>query len=167
MPTYPKILPAESLAAWSRYAVMSRDCTHEGLGRGDGILTQDELRSHIEKLTRDRYEAVARREGAGALTESLSDSRQMLRDMEVAGVEGLNYLPDEIKELELPGHLVRRAVELLMRDDVHAIGEIDQDVIDRARARYFDMRGMGINIEQSRNQALHEISQLAEKLGLE
>jgi hypothetical protein len=163
MPQPPKIVGADELARWNQYAAMLRDYHHDGPNKADGVLMRDELESYIDKQRREREGLVRKRESTLALDNRLRESYQMLSDMVAAGVDGLSYLPEDVEALDLPQHLVRRVSEMLMTDDRDSVGEITQEVLDRARVRYYDMPAILI---RQRDVALAEIAEIAEKLGL-
>jgi hypothetical protein len=166
MPTGPRIIPADVLPRWSRYSAMLRDCGHDGIGKADGILHREELKAYMDGLQHDRTERVRNRESTNDLDVRLIESRQLLADMDAMEVDALNYLPAEVRELQLSPSLNRRCVELLMVDDDLKLGRVVQSVIDNARARYmtFDVRTAHM-LDVQRN-ALDDIDELAEKLGL-
>jgi hypothetical protein len=166
MPASPRIIPADSLPRWSRFAAMIRDCGHEGLGRADGVLRLDELKGYVENLQRDRVERVRNRENTSDIDLRLRESSQLCADMQAKGVEGVSYLPEEILALDLGPALNRRCVELLMMDDDLKLGQVSQDVVDRARARYHGMDTRSVHLLEVKRQALDDLDALATELGL-
>ncbi len=159
-----KIIPAEQMAQWNRYAAMSRDTQHTGVGNGDGVLMQDELKHHIDVMRAERDVLVRDRQPTENLDRHLDESLELLQDMEVNGVDGLTYLPPELDQL--PDGIKRRATEVLLKDDIDGIGHISQDVLDRARARYYDMIPRSGHMLQVRDAALQELTAIAEALNL-
>lgn len=148
---------------YSQYAVMSRDWSLEGAGKGDGILSQDELRQVIRQQER-KFQATS----TSADWSALDESRKLLRDMEQANVEAVYYLPEELRTV-VPEHLKGRATELLMLSydpQVDTRGTITQEVVDRARNNYRSLPGSVWATMNSRQKGIDEISELANLLGL-
>jgi hypothetical protein len=166
MPAAPRIIPADTLPRWSRYAAMLRDCGHDGLGRADGVLHLEELKGYVESLQRDRVERVRNRESTGDLDLRLRESSQLYADMQAANVDGVSYLPQSLLDLDLGPILNRRCVELLMVDDDLKLGHVSQDVLDRGRARYHAMDSRSVHLLEVKRQALEDLDDLADRLGL-
>ncbi len=166
MPTGARIVPADHLPRWSRYAAMMRDWSYSGPGRGDGVLTRDELQGYIENLNRDRMELLRRGESTLTTDMRIRESREMLGDMDRSGVEGLAYLPPEIAVLGLRPELNARITEMLMTDDEAKLGRVSQAVVDSARGRYLGMEARSPGMLQVRERALLELNEIARTLGL-
>lgn len=166
MPTNLRVIPAENLPRWSRYAAMMRDCAHAGGGRGDGVLTLAELDQYIAGLHDERTELLRASESTMHLDMRIRESKDMRQDIQNAGVDGLSYLPRELEALDLPTALKTRATELLMHDDRRNRGTITQEVIDRGRSRYLNMDARSAHLIQVKDRALQEITELARKLHL-
>lgn len=156
--------PSSLVNPWTAYEVMQRDDA-DFPGGGDGVLTEFELQSHISRLAQERNDALAMGAPTGFVDSKISDARELKLDMKASGMTAVQYLPDNL--MVLPMALKKRASELLLLDDIGALGTIDQFVIDHARERYADMLSFGSAATvASGNKALLEITQLAAALGL-
>src|SRR5262249_46308177 len=147
----PRIVrPWQLRSVWNAFEVMRigwqvnslRLIEQESEYTGDGHLTRDGLLTHIQDLQTERANARGqgpwrRRpslEGTKEIDEQLAKARNLLSDMNEAGADAIDFLPERLKGF--PDHLRRLATELLMKDDTRAELEISQFIIDNARSRY-------------------------------
>ena len=158
--TKPSALPR----TWSALEVMSRD---DGvLGAGDGVLTIGELQSHIDRLVLQRNQLVSSNAPTTLVDVRMGDAQKLYADMVTTHSAGVQYLPDAL--MGLPVSLRRRASELLVNDDIAAVGEIDAYVLAHARSRYKMMMSAGSSATMmSAQKALAELDQLAAALGIQ
>ncbi|MBI2375400.1 MAG: hypothetical protein HYV07_15500 [Deltaproteobacteria bacterium] len=164
--TLPQIVlkPVLLQGAFSSWSAMSRDEGVNGDGAGDGVLTRDELKTHIKRLIAERDGYSESGADTTGLDFQINHSRELYSAMVDAGASGLQYLPDEL--MSLPARLRARATDLLLHDDPSALGKVDQFVIDAARNRY----GMLASVPYAgtaASKAKSEIDELALALGLE
>src|SRR5262245_51697994 len=124
MPTVKLVKPGD--LNWESYSVMSADTTHGLTTAGDGVLRRVELEEHIAALEREAVGFMA-----DILEPELRDARRALRDMNIAEADGIEYLPDNCRDL--PEDLRRRATEVLYVDDQDARGVITPSLIEAAR----------------------------------
>jgi hypothetical protein len=96
----------------------------------------------------------------------MGDAQKLYADMVTSQSSGVQYLPDAL--MGLPVNLRRRASELLVNDDIAAVGEVDAYVLAHARGRYKMMMSAGSSATMmSAQKALAEIDQLAAALGIQ
>lgn len=144
---------------------MTRDEGVGGVGRRNGLLTQAEVKSHLDDLTAERKKSVAAGHSTTYVDMKLNSGRQLYKDMVECDAIEVQYLPEAL--MELPQNLRRRACELLEGDDISMLGEIDQFVIDHARGRYNAMTPMTAVMIKAKKDALAELDKIADALDLE
>lgn len=166
MPAGPHIKSIHDLPQWSPYAVMMRDVRHHGAQGADGVLMQGELENYIQLLRGERDEVIKNHGNPRALDIRLQDSERMLDDMRRVGADGLSYLPDAVEEKGFDPALVNRIVEMLVIDDQDRRAEINQPLIDKARARYLQMHPRSGAELASQKRALDEIGAIAHAFDL-
>ncbi len=147
---------------WAPGNLMAID-DHEGPGGNDGFLTPSEVRAHRQSLEarRDEY---ARTRSANSLLHYFTLQVEQVRRLEEQIMNAelwmedvkIQYLPDELANLELP--LRKRATDILRQDDDKFEGHIDQAMLQRAWDRY---RRSGASTA-----VLAEIAAIASALGL-
>jgi hypothetical protein len=135
---------------------MSCDVDHGLTGAGDGVLTRDELEEHIKRL--ERESEFAGDYMTDVLDVEISDARRALRDMGLVQADGVEYLPENCRDL--PSNLRRRATELLMIDDREAIGQVTPELIESARRRYRQLGGPSLAARSSRDAAFEDLDAL-------
>ncbi|MBI4819903.1 MAG: hypothetical protein HY791_26755 [Deltaproteobacteria bacterium] len=156
--------PSSLSGVFSNWSAMVRDEGLYGAGKGDGLLSRDELKGHIQRLVAERDAYIEASADPTAIEFQIDHSRELYGAMVSAGATDLQYLPDDL--MELPAYLRTRATDLLLHDDPTALGKVDQFVIDSARKRYGLLTSVPhIGVTQSK--ALQEIDELASHLGLE
>ena len=152
MPTLKLVKPGD--LNWEPYSALSADTTHGMSTAGDGVLRRAELEEHIAKLERDAVGFMA-----DILEPELRDARRALRDMNIAQADGIEYLPENCREL--PEELRRRATEILYVDDDDARGVITPSLIEAARRRYRSYGNVPSWVmRSSRDNALNELDRL-------
>lgn len=145
---------------------MIRDVGHDGQARGNGVLTQGELESYIDKLHAERHQLLAAHSDTRPVDSRLRDSERMLEDMRAGGFDGLSYLPDEVMGPDFPADLIPRVVEVLVKDDLEKAGRVTQAVVDRARQRYMHLEGRSMPELNSRQRGLEDLDRIARFHGL-
>jgi len=145
---------------------MVKDVGHSSPTRGNGVLTRDELEGYIQAQYEERNRLVAAHGSTRSVDTRLRDAEEMLQDMKEAGVDGLNYLPEEVLAADLRPELQARVVEMLWKDDENKALRITQPVLDAARARYMNIEARSMLELNSRDRALAEIKEIANALGL-
>jgi len=124
----------------------------------DGYGTAQMLREYIEKMQSERARRLNRGVDVTYVDSELGRARRMIDAMMARGVDRVDYLDENLKEL--PSSLRRIACEILNLDDPDTSsatkGAITQRMLDDARSRY---RSDG-------RKPSPLIDQLAERLGL-
>ena len=124
----------------------------------DGYGTAQMLREYIEKMQAERARRLNRGLDATYVDSELGRARRMIDAMKARGVDRVDYLDENLKEL--PSSLRRIACEILNLDDPDTSsatkGAITQRMLDNARSRYLS--------DGRKPSPL--IDQLAERLGL-
>ncbi len=150
----------------------------------------EHLKVQVAGLGQGRALTDVQQDQLATSQKDLREATELLQDMYEANVDGLVYLPeefltqfvqagpDELVDIDhdvdlaavtgqIPDNLRRRASELLMLDDQHRFGRITADVIRSATARYEAMDArINVGMVRSKEEALKEISQLAQIMGL-
>lgn len=146
---------------YSRYDFLTRDNEAHAPGEGDGYHTTTELRRVIQR----EYDDFARSSEDQSKWQRYQDSRRMFEAMTDAGVDAVDYLPDELAEID---DLLRpRVTELLtLSYDMRNGGRIDQTVIDRCKLRYDNKLTDGSITARAHEKALAQIAEVADFLGL-
>lgn len=156
------IVPVESFPRVVRSELMELDCAS---GTPDGVLTRSELERHIDRL-HDKYDRLASRgEASPTLSIDIRDCERILEDMVAHGADGVDYLPQSIRDADLPANLKLRAVEILAVDGKGTADNLNRTLLSKAKRR---LTGSGRTVGTLRGQAegLKEIDQLAKALGL-
>ena len=146
-------------SAWTDWSLNTRDANK------DGVLTRNELMTHIKGISGKRDRASLNGHPTGYFDMELNRSRKLYDDIKDNSADGVQYLNNEL--MSLPLALRKRASELLERDDTSMLNKIDQFVIEHARGRYASMTPMTSEMIQAKEKALDEIDDLADALGLE
>jgi hypothetical protein len=155
------VKPGDLATPWNQFSAMTCDVSHGLPNAADGLLTKDELEEHIRKLERDQR--TAGEWSSDAIEIDLQEARRALRDMSLANVDAVEYLPEYCRDL--PTNLKRRATEILMFDDKDAYGDITQELISAARTRYRRFGGGPSRaMLNSRDTAIEELDALEDKL---
>jgi hypothetical protein len=116
--------------SYSTFDFCSRDNKAHDDGVGDGYLSLKNLRRVIQ----DEY---ARYERSPDVNRQIwiKDSEKMQQEMVDKGVDTVDYLPDELNEID--DDLRTRAVELLNESyQLGKVGTVDQTVVDRVWRQY-------------------------------
>ncbi len=156
------VIPVESFPRVVRSELMELDCAS---GTPDGVLTRAELERHIDRL-HDKYDRLTSRgEVSPTLSIDIRDCERILEDMIAQGAEGVDYLPQAIRDADLPANLKLRAVEVLAIDGKGTTDTITRTLLSKAKRR---LTGSGRTIGTLRGQAdgLKEIDLLSKALGL-
>lgn len=158
------VIPAESLPRVNRYAVMLCDW-NVNQGSANGVLTERELVHYIDTLQDEYSSRDAIGESTQFVSDRIADCERMLEDMRAAGVDGLDYLPPQVRDADLSPELRARAVEILKVDGSNNGGNITRNMLAKARARYSgSARTPGSS--QNLQRALDEIKKLGAALDL-
>lgn len=158
------VIPVETFPRVVRSEVMDLDA-EAGTPPPDGVLTKAELARHVERLN-DRFDQdSARGVSTQMLSLNLRTAERILEDMEAQGADGLDYLPQQVRDANLPTNLKLRAIEILMHDDKRRTGTITRALLSKAKKRY---TGSGRTVGTLSNQgdAHREIEALSKALGL-
>jgi hypothetical protein len=154
MPTQKLVKPGN--LNWNAYSAMSCDTDHMLSGAGDGVLTREELEEHIRRLEDQSSSMAYMRD---ILEPDLRDARRALRDLNLAEADGVEYLPDNCRDL--PENLRRRATEILFFDDGDVRGVITLQLLETARRRYREFGNVPSWVmRSSRDTALDELDKL-------
>ncbi|MEQ8276716.1 MAG: hypothetical protein RMA76_27020 [Deltaproteobacteria bacterium] len=158
------VIPVETFPRVVRSEVMDLDA-EAGTPPPDGVLTRAELQRHVERL-HDKYDRGGDRNTSPQMLElNIRTAERILEDMVAVGADGLDYLPPQVRDANLPDNLKYRAIEILVHDDKRRTGQITRSLISKAKRRY---TGSGRTVGTSNNEAeaIREITQLAKALHL-
>lgn len=156
------VIPAESVPIASRYACMKRDFGHDGPGAGDGVLTIRELDDYIDNLEDELSRLRANGRSTRLVDVDLEDSRALRAAMLDKGADGLDYLPPQIRDANLPPNLQRRAAEVLFNDNSD---RITRTMITKMKRLYSGSSRSPGSLRNA-SSAVGELDDLANRLGL-